>query len=207
MAKLEPIQSQLPSLAEVRCTAPSSVEWGVRGVAVPTGSEKCWAEVRIRGSSDYAPAFWGCKNKVREGFLTCRLHYDRELAARELKCEAESIAMDKIAYKDPADKEEDRKIRLAATAEYRRLRPFATGDKLAVSGEVNRLIAAASPTSRRGRGSICDRHRVSSTCQGAETGLCTCGYRRSAGECKSPGQPRTPPAFQRILGIRASWGR
>jgi hypothetical protein len=31
----------------------------------------------------------------------------------------------------------------AATAEYRRLSPFATGEKLAVSGEVNRMIAAA----------------------------------------------------------------
>ena len=31
----------------------------------------------------------------------------------------------------------------AATAEYRRLSPFATGDKLAVSGEVNWMIAAA----------------------------------------------------------------
>ena len=31
----------------------------------------------------------------------------------------------------------------ATTAEYRRLSPFATGDKLAVSGEVNRMIAAA----------------------------------------------------------------
>jgi hypothetical protein len=31
----------------------------------------------------------------------------------------------------------------AATAEYRRLNPYATGDKLAVSGEVNRIIAAA----------------------------------------------------------------
>jgi hypothetical protein len=31
----------------------------------------------------------------------------------------------------------------AATAEYRRLSPFATPDKLAVSGEVNRMIAAA----------------------------------------------------------------
>jgi hypothetical protein len=31
----------------------------------------------------------------------------------------------------------------AATAEYRRLSLFATGDKLAVSGEVNRMIAAA----------------------------------------------------------------
>jgi hypothetical protein len=30
-----------------------------------------------------------------------------------------------------------------AIAEYRRLNPFATGDKLAVSGEVNRMIAAA----------------------------------------------------------------
>jgi hypothetical protein len=31
----------------------------------------------------------------------------------------------------------------AVTAEYRRLNPFATGDRLAVSGEVNRMIAAA----------------------------------------------------------------
>jgi hypothetical protein len=31
----------------------------------------------------------------------------------------------------------------AATAEYRRLSPWATGDRLAVSGEVNRMIAAA----------------------------------------------------------------
>jgi hypothetical protein len=31
----------------------------------------------------------------------------------------------------------------AATAEYRRLSPWATGDKLAISGEVNRMIAAA----------------------------------------------------------------
>jgi hypothetical protein len=31
----------------------------------------------------------------------------------------------------------------AATAEYRRLSSWATGDKLAVSGEVNRMIAAA----------------------------------------------------------------
>jgi hypothetical protein len=31
----------------------------------------------------------------------------------------------------------------AAIAEYRRLSPYATGDKLAVSSEVNRMIAAA----------------------------------------------------------------
>jgi hypothetical protein len=31
----------------------------------------------------------------------------------------------------------------AATAEYRRLSPWVTGDRLAVSGEVNRMIAAA----------------------------------------------------------------
>jgi hypothetical protein len=30
----------------------------------------------------------------------------------------------------------------AAIAEYRRLNPYATGDALAVSGEVNRMIAA-----------------------------------------------------------------
>jgi hypothetical protein len=33
----------------------------------------------------------------------------------------------------------------AATAEYRRLSPWAAGDSLAVSGEVNRMIAAAIP--------------------------------------------------------------
>jgi hypothetical protein len=32
----------------------------------------------------------------------------------------------------------------AVTTEYRRLNPYATGDKLAVSGEVNRMIAGAS---------------------------------------------------------------
>jgi hypothetical protein len=31
----------------------------------------------------------------------------------------------------------------AATAEYRRLSPYASGDGLAVSGEVNRMTAAA----------------------------------------------------------------
>jgi hypothetical protein len=31
----------------------------------------------------------------------------------------------------------------AAIAEYRRLNPYASGDKLAISGEVNRMIAAA----------------------------------------------------------------
>jgi hypothetical protein len=31
----------------------------------------------------------------------------------------------------------------AAIAEYRRLNPYASGDKLTVSGEVNRMIAAA----------------------------------------------------------------
>jgi hypothetical protein len=31
----------------------------------------------------------------------------------------------------------------AAIAEYRRLSPLATGDKLVVSGQVNRMIAAA----------------------------------------------------------------
>jgi hypothetical protein len=39
--------------------------------------------------------------------------------------------------------ERQRKAVDAAIAEYRRLKPYATGDKLAVSGEVNRLIAAA----------------------------------------------------------------
>jgi hypothetical protein len=33
----------------------------------------------------------------------------------------------------------------AAIIEYRPLNPYATGDKLAVSGEVNRMITAAIP--------------------------------------------------------------
>jgi hypothetical protein len=37
----------------------------------------------------------------------------------------------------------------AAIAEYRRLNPFATGDKLAVLGAVNRMIAAAMNTNPR----------------------------------------------------------
>jgi hypothetical protein len=37
----------------------------------------------------------------------------------------------------------------ATTAEYRRLSPSATGDKLAVSGEVNRMIAAATNADSR----------------------------------------------------------
>jgi hypothetical protein len=40
----------------------------------------------------------------------------------------------------------------AATAEYRLLRPWAAGDSLAVSGEVNRIIAAAINTTPNGSG-------------------------------------------------------
>jgi hypothetical protein len=38
--------------------------------------------------------------------------------------------------------EKDR-MKLSAILEYRWLNPYATGDRLAVSGEVNRMIAAA----------------------------------------------------------------
>jgi hypothetical protein len=41
------------------------------------------------------------------------------------------------------DQKRQSEVLAAATAEYRRLRPYATGDKLAVSGEVNRMIASA----------------------------------------------------------------
>jgi hypothetical protein len=34
-------------------------------------------------------------------------------------------------------------MKLSAILEYRWLNPYATGDRLAVSGEVNRMIAAA----------------------------------------------------------------
>jgi hypothetical protein len=40
----------------------------------------------------------------------------------------------------------------AAIAEYRRLNAYATGDKLAVSREVNRMIAAAINATRNGFG-------------------------------------------------------
>jgi hypothetical protein len=88
-----------------------------RGIAVPGTPERCWAEVRIAGSSDYAPAFWGCQNKPREGFLTCRVHYERELAARELKCETEGLRLANIAYTSLAEKEADQKTRMVAAAE------------------------------------------------------------------------------------------
>src|ERR1041385_5540099 len=97
MIKLYPIHVRMLTLREAR---ELKSEWAEHGIAAPKGLEKCWAEVRIRGSSDYAPAFWGCQNKARERFLTCRLHYNRELAARELKCEIEGLQMTDIAYTD-----------------------------------------------------------------------------------------------------------
>jgi hypothetical protein len=44
--------------------------------------------------------------------------------------------------RERAGKRQDEAVN-AVIAEYRRLSPFATGDKLAVSGEVNRIIDAA----------------------------------------------------------------
>lgn len=121
MQKLEPIPTPMRTLAETRSLArPSSTSWGEYGVAKPIelGSPKagsnlarnglCWAEARIRGTSDFAPVFDGCKNTAREGFLTCRVHADRELAARELRCELDGLRLPDIAYLNAAEKEAGR---------------------------------------------------------------------------------------------------
>jgi hypothetical protein len=80
--------------------------WGLCGVAKPIIQVNCWAEVRIRGGSDHAPAYHGCQNNARQDFLTCRVHYERELAARQLKCELDGTQMCEIAYLDSAEKHE-----------------------------------------------------------------------------------------------------
>ena len=113
MQKLEPLQAQMTSLSKAR-EWESGVGWGEHGIARPRTEGRCWAEVRIRGSSDYAPAFDQCRNKPREGFLTCRVHYERELSARELKCELEGLKMHDIAYADAAEKEQARQALFAS---------------------------------------------------------------------------------------------
>jgi hypothetical protein len=69
----------------------------------------------------------------------------------------------------------------AATAKYRRLSPSATEDKRAVSGEVNRMIAAAINVDPRwfwgGRMCECARMRANGGCYNpapAFKGLCEC---------------------------------
>jgi hypothetical protein len=80
--------------------------WGLCGVAKPIIQVNCWAEVRIRGGSGHAPAYHGCQNNARQGFLTCRVHYERELAARQLKCELDGTQMCEIAYLASAEEHE-----------------------------------------------------------------------------------------------------
>ena len=90
--------------AETR-TAEGSLAWGDVGVAVPMHDGECWAEVRLVGSSDNLPTFKGCERESRKYHLTCLVHHNRELAARELKCEAEGVTMADIAYSSDADRE------------------------------------------------------------------------------------------------------
>jgi hypothetical protein len=121
--KLSPLVFR--TLAETR--SHKGISWGDVGVSEPTprvrrGPGGCWAEVRLRGSSDYSPSFESCANASRNGFLTCLAHHDRELAARELKCEIEGAPMDSVAYRNWQDEETHRaEIRTArATARITR---------------------------------------------------------------------------------------
>jgi hypothetical protein len=62
----------------------------------------------------------------------------------------------------------------AVTAEYRRLSPHATGDTLAISGEVNRMIAAAinadHPRVSARPGCVTSGHRVQFSADDAQAG-------------------------------------
>jgi hypothetical protein len=73
----------------------------------------------MRASSDVVTLFEGCKNVARSGYLTCRVHLDRELAARQLKCETEKVTMDEIAYSSLENKEAERRLRRIKIAEKR----------------------------------------------------------------------------------------
>jgi hypothetical protein len=127
LEKLSEIGATLQTLREVRevCDL-NQIYRGDHGVAKPRHATQCWAEVRIRGSSDFAPYFDGCKKSARQGFLTCRIHYDRELAARELKCEIEGVSMVEIAWNEQSRAEQ--KSRLAQLrARLRERRSTITG--------------------------------------------------------------------------------
>jgi hypothetical protein len=91
--KLEPLQ--MLTLAETRRTGKRD------GVSEPERkpSRRCWANV-----PRYLEGYDNCKNRQRKGYLTCVVHYTRELAARELKCETEGVAMNDIAYTYEADR-------------------------------------------------------------------------------------------------------
>ena len=108
MQKLAPMQVQMRSLTEAReCLFTAT--WGQCGVAKPVIQVKCWAEVRIRSSSD-SPAYKGCQNQARQDFLTCRIHAERELAARQLKSELDGTQMSEIACADGGEKQEAKRI-------------------------------------------------------------------------------------------------
>jgi len=64
------------------------------------------------------------------------------LAYRRVMRAPEEPTLTRADAARPAQKRQSEAL-AAATAEYRRLSPFATGDRLAVAGEVNRMIAAA----------------------------------------------------------------
>ena len=118
--KLNPLQFR--TLEEPRTNG--GISWGDVGVRQPEpnlrrGPGGCWADVRLRGSSDYSPSFDSCANTPRAGFLTCLVHHDRELAARELRCEIEGVTMDSIAYRDRQDEETHRDQMKAARAAAR----------------------------------------------------------------------------------------
>lgn len=117
--KLEPLSSDLPGLAKAREYRRYN-SWGEVGVNEPTEhpfgtnprsargrNGDCWADVRVPGSSDYAASFTGCKNTARQGYLTCRVHYEQELAALELKCEIFEVEMTEIAWLSKEEKDSD----------------------------------------------------------------------------------------------------
>jgi hypothetical protein len=113
--KLNPLQFR--TLEETRTH--EGIWWGDVGVKEPAptlrrGPGGCWADVRLRGSSDLGPSFESCANAPRSGFLTCLVHHDRELAARELRCEMNGVTMESIAYTDWQDEEAHRAQRQAA---------------------------------------------------------------------------------------------
>jgi hypothetical protein len=99
--KLEPLRFR--SLADTRAVHESSrADFAVH---VPNNDKYCWAEIRPPGSWGYFIEFRGCGRQHRDGYLTCLVHYNREMVARELKCEKDGVAMDDIAYADEAARE------------------------------------------------------------------------------------------------------
>jgi hypothetical protein len=136
LSKLEPLSGPFRSLAESQnsgplqdwrgetdVAAPIAPAWPLRTDSALSKNGQCWAVVRIRASSNFTPDFEGCKNVSRSGYLTCRVHFDRELAARQLKCETEKVTMDTIAYTSVEDKEAERRRRRAEIAKKHASQP------------------------------------------------------------------------------------